>query len=87
MKALWIKIKRFLKSLSFRTGVICMLACVVFYIISFAVIPLSISASLRTILWIIFFGMAKTTQYVGIIILGKEGINRLKRALRKRSNS
>ena len=86
MKLFWVKIKRFLKSLSFRTGVISLFACVIFYLLSFAVIPLSISASLRTVLWVILFGLAKTTQYIGIVILGKEGLTRLKRAFRKPHN-
>lgn len=83
MKSFWNKIKLFLQSLSFRSGVIVLIVCGIFYILSFAVIPLSISASLRSALFVIFFGLAKCTQYIGLIILGKEGIPRLKRAFKK----
>jgi hypothetical protein len=41
------------------------------------------SASLKTTLWAALFGMAKFAQYVSLIILGKEGIARLKRAFKK----
>lgn len=39
---------------------------------------LDISYSLKGILWVIFFGLAKTFQYTGLAILGVDGIKRLK---------
>ena len=67
-----------LARLSFRTGVIVLVMCIPFYIISFAQMALPISASAKGVLWVIFFGLAKTTQYGGLTILGAEGIKRIK---------
>lgn len=72
------RIKNFLQRLSFRTGVIVLLCCVPCYILSFAQMALPISAATKGVLWFILFGMAKTTQYAGLTILGVEGIRRLK---------
>lgn len=71
-------IKNFLSRLSFRTGVIVLLICVACYIISFAQMLLPISAGAKGVLWFIFFGLAKTTQYTGLAIIGVEGWQRLK---------
>ena len=73
------RIKRWLERLSFRTGVIVLVMCVPFYIISFAQIALPLNASIKGVLWFIFFGLAKTTQYGGLTIIGAEGIKRLKK--------
>lgn len=67
-----------LSSLSFRTGVIVLATCIPFYIISFAQMALPISVSLKSALWVLFFGLAKTAQYGGLTILGAKGIKRLK---------
>ena len=81
-KAFFIRIgktvKGWLAQLSFRTGVIVLAMCVPFYIISFAQMALPISASAKGVLWVVFFGLAKTAQYGGLTILGAEGIKRLK---------
>ena len=74
------KIKAFLQRLSFRTGVIVLASCVVFYILSFAQIALPISPALKGVLWFVLFGMAKTTQYAGLAIVGIEGWKRIKGA-------
>lgn len=71
-------VKRFLGRLSFRTGVIVLASCVVFYILSFAQMLLPISAAAKGVLWFVLFGMAKTTQYAGLAIVGVEGWKRLK---------
>lgn len=81
------RIKEWLSKLSFKTGIIVLLLCVPFYILSFAQMALPISASLKGILWVIFFGLAKTFQYGGLTILGAEGLRRLKAFFRKRSAS
>ena len=73
-----INVKQWLQSLSFRTGVIVLLCCILFYIISFAQFLLPISATAKGILWTVFFGLAKTCQYGGLTILGVEGYKRLK---------
>lgn len=73
-----ITIKSWLQKLSFRTGVIVLLLCIPFYIVSFAQMALPIDAKLKGVLWIIFFGLAKTTQYGGLTILGAEGLKRLR---------
>ncbi|MBD5178540.1 MAG: hypothetical protein HDS04_05200 [Bacteroides sp.] len=78
-----VTIKERLGKLSFRTGVIVLLMCVPFYVISFAQMALPISAAAKSVLWVVFFGLAKTAQYGGLTILGAEGIRRLK-ALRRR---
>lgn len=72
------KLTAWFKGLSFRTGVIVLLLCIPFYIISFAQMSLDISYSLKGVLWVVFFGFAKTFQYLGILILGVDGIKRLK---------
>lgn len=71
-------VKRFLGRLSFRTGVIVLASCVVFYLLSFAQMLLPISAAAKGVLWFVLFGMAKTTQYAGLTIVGVEGWKRLK---------
>lgn len=73
-----INVKQWLQSLSFRTGVIVLLCCIPFYVISFAQFLLPISATAKGILWTVFFGLAKTCQYGGLTILGVEGYKRLK---------
>lgn len=71
-------VRTWLSGLSFRTGVIVLAMCVPFYVISFAQMALPISHSLKTVLWAIFFGAAKLIQYIGVLILGAEGVRRLK---------
>lgn len=78
-------VKSLLQRLSFRTGVIVLAMCVPFYIISFAQMALPISASAKGVLWVIFFGLAKTTQYGGLTILGAEGVKRIKKWWQKRN--
>lgn len=78
MKAIFLRIKTWLQSLSFRTGVIVLLCCIPFYVLSFAQMLLRISAAAKGVLWTVLFGMAKTCQYGGLTILGVEGYNRLK---------
>ena len=82
---IWEKCKRWLQSLSFRTGVIVLLCCIPFYILSFAQMLLPISAAAKGILWTILFGLAKTCQYGGLTILGVEGYNRLKARFKRKS--
>lgn len=72
------KVKSFLGRLSFRTGVIILALCVPCYILSFAQMALPISATAKGVLWFILFGLAKTTQYIGLAIIGVEGWRRLK---------
>ena len=79
-------VKTWLGKLSFRTGVIVLLMCIPFYIISFAQMALPISNSMKGVLWVVFFGLAKTAQYGGLTILGAEGIKRLRRAFRSKKS-
>ena len=81
---IWEKVKRWLQSLSFRMGVIVLLCCIPFYILSFAQMLLPISAAAKGVLWTVLFGMAKTCQYGGLTILGVEGYNRLKNWIRQK---
>jgi phosphoglycolate phosphatase len=80
-------IKTWLQSLSFRTGVIVLLCCIPFYILSFAQMLLPISAAAKGILWTVLFGMAKTCQYGGLTILGVEGYKRLKDMSRRKKTT
>lgn len=72
------RIKLWLSKLSFRTGVILIAICVICYIVSFAQMLLPISATAKGVLWVVFFGLAKTFQYSGLAVLGVEGVKRVK---------
>ena len=81
------KIKNWLKSLSYRTGVIVLLLCIPFYILSFAQMAIPeqyLSMKAKGVLWLILFGLAKTFQYGGITIIGVEGYRRLKSRFKRR---
>lgn len=39
---------------------------------------LPISVSMKGVLWVVFFGVAKTFQYGGLTIIGVEGAKRIK---------
>lgn len=82
-KSLLLPCKKFLQKLSFKTGIIVLLSCIPFYILSFAQMLLPISIEAKGILWFILFGLAKTTQYGGLTILGAEGISRLSKWWKK----
>lgn len=84
IKDTFARIKQWLSGLSFRTGVIVLLCCIPFYILSFAQMALPISVEAKGILWFILFGLAKTCQYGGLTILGVEGIKRLKAFFNKK---
>ena len=71
-------IKSKLQKLSFRTGVIVLLMCIPFYILSFVQVFFPVSTTTKGVLFTIFFGLAKCFQYGGIAILGKEGYKRVK---------
>lgn len=74
--------KRWLAGFSFRTGLIVLGICVVFYILSFAQMLLPISTALKGALWFWLFGFAKLFQYTGLAIIGVEGVKRLKMRVR-----
>ena len=84
IKNIFEKVKSWLAGLSFRTGVVLIVICIVCYIISFAQMLLPISVGAKGVLWFIFFGLAKTFQYSGLAVLGTAGINRLKTWLKSR---
>ena len=71
-------IRAFLAKLSFRTGMIILLLCIPFYVLSFAQMLLPLSSTAKSILWVLFFGLAKATQYAGLAIIGVEGCRRIK---------
>ena len=79
-------VKTWLQSLSYRTGVIVLLCCIPFYILSFAQMLLPISTTAKGILWTILFGLAKTCQYGGLTILGVEGYKRLKARFKRKES-
>ena len=82
IRQLFENVRQWLRSLSFRTGVIVLMSCIPFYIISFAQMALPISAAAKGILWTVLFGLAKTCQYGGLTILGVEGYKRFKNMLK-----
>lgn len=84
IKNLIIATRKWLGSLSFRTGVILIIIAAVCYVISFAQMLLPIYASAKGVLWIVFFGLAKTFQYSGLAVLGTAGITKLKTWWKKR---
>ena len=71
------RIQSFLSRFSFRTGIIIFALCVPCYIISFAQMALPISTAAKGVLWLVFFGLAKTFQYGGLTILGVDGVKRI----------
>ena len=87
MKIFLQKIKNWLAGLSFQTGVIVLLTCIPFYILSFAQMAAPwFSNSTKGILWVVLFGLAKTFQYSGLAILGVEGVKRLKAKFKKNTS-
>ena len=72
------KTRVWLAGFSFRTGLIVLGICVLFYIFSFAQMLLPIGAALKGTLWFWLFGLAKLFQYSGLAIIGVEGVKRLK---------
>lgn len=86
IKKLFSKVVAYLKRLSPKTGMIILSLCIPFYIISFAQMALPISAAAKGVLWFVFFGLAKTTQYTGLTILGVSGIKNLKNYIKERRN-
>ena len=87
LKNLFVKLKNWLLGLSFRTGLIVLLSCIPFYLISFAQFALPISIGIKSALWVIFFGLAKCAQYGGLTILGTKGIDRLKNWWKSKRNN
>lgn len=77
-------VKSRLAKLGFRTGLVFAGVCVICYVFSFAQMALPISLELKGALWIAFFGLAKATQYTAILILGKEGVVRLRTMFKSR---
>ena len=82
-KTIFERTKAYLATLSFRTGVWVLVACAIFYVLSFAQMLLPISAAAKGVLWFILFGMAKSAQYTALAIIGADGIRRLVRRFRK----
>lgn len=82
MSKLYIRVRKALGKLSFRTGIIVGALCAVCYIVSFAQMLLPLSATMKIVLWTIFFGLAKTFQYTALLIIGTAGLTRVKAMLR-----
>ncbi len=80
------RLREWLRSLSFRTGIITLAMCVPFYVLSFAQMLLPISVTAKGVLWTVFFGLAKTCQYGGLTILGVDGYKRLKDKFKPKRN-
>lgn len=87
MKEFLRRFVEFLKSLSFKTGIIVAGISILCYAVSFGQMLLPIPLVWKTGLWVAFFGLAKAAQYTSILILGKEGIRRLKSWFNLKSKS
>lgn len=85
MKEYLLRFISWLKGLSFRTGLIIAVLCALCYGASFGQMLLPISLPWKTGLWVAFFGLAKTFQYTALLILGKEGVRRIKVWLRSKT--
>lgn len=87
-KPYFLRLKNWLAGLSFQTGVVVLLLCLLCYAISFLQMLLPsewLSVEGKGVVWFIFFGLAKTFQYSALLILGKEGWLRVKAYLKNRS--
>lgn len=84
MKRLFVRLKGWLMSLSFRTGVTVGAICLVCYALSFAQMLLPLSLGAKAALWTIFFGLAKACQYTALLILGKAGLTRVRAVFRRK---
>lgn len=82
-----LRIKNKLGKSAFKIGLILLGFCILCYIISFAQMMLPINITAKGVLWFIFFGMAKTLQYTAIVIMGAEGMLRLKQMWKDRKQS
>lgn len=80
---MFLKFKAWLQGLSFGTGVVVALCCVMCYALSFAQMLLPISVAAKGVLWVVFYGLAKACQYTAILILGKAGLAKIKSLLRR----
>lgn len=87
IKEIWNNFRTWMAGLSFRTGVIILSLCVPCYIFAFVQTAFPISFIWKGTLWTIFFGLAKTFQYGGLLILGKEGWIRLKTYFRRKKEA
>lgn len=81
MRILLCRLRNWLSSLSFRSGMFVAFVCVICYAVSFAQMLLPISVYSKGVLWFIFFGMAKAAQYSALLIFGKAGLQRLRKYL------
>lgn len=78
------RVKSYLTQFTFRQGVVVLVICVLCYIASAVQALLPFSAATKSVLFIIFFGMAKLTQYVGLAIVGVDGWRRIKLYFKRR---
>ncbi|MGN0228198.1 MAG: hypothetical protein ACI4BH_00155 [Muribaculaceae bacterium] len=79
MRKIFRKIRQLLSRLPFRTGVVVFSLCIPCYIFSFAQFALPGETESKIVLWALFFGLGQVFQYTGRIILGSDGLARLKR--------
>lgn len=77
------KVKLWLSRQSFTTGLTIAALCLLCYAVSFAQMLLPVSATVKGVLWVIFFGLAKTFQYTALLILGIDGVARIKKLFKK----
>lgn len=83
----FLRFKGWLGRLSFRTGIMILLLCLLCYAVSFLqmLLPSSwLSVGAKGVVWFVFYGLAKTFQWTALLILGKEGWERVKAYVKKR---
>lgn len=79
------RLRQWLSQLSFRTGLTVGAIALVCYAISFLQMFLPISIAAKGAIWTLFFGLAKAAQYSALLILGKEGISRIRASFSRES--
>lgn len=73
------KVRFWLSRLSFRTGVIVLVFCVILHVAAFVPMAFDVTPEFKAKWGLWFFGAAKVAQYSGLAIVGAEGIKRLRR--------
>lgn len=80
---MWEKIKTALSKLSFRTGLILLVICLLFHGVAISLFAIPLEGEIKALLITISFALAKIFQYSAIAILGVKGVMRIKAWIRK----
>lgn len=80
---MWQKIKTALSKLSFRTGLILLVLCLLFHGVAVGFFTIPLEGETKALLITISFALAKIFQYSAVAILGVRGVMRVKAWIRK----